>query len=147
MPIRKEESQSQKLYNVTCEIQQIGCHVNDLIKNTCPDYSAYVSVHLLALSSQVAFLTKALVGSHADTSMSASWLTLCISTELSFPARAAAALACGGTVSIPTEPGTLRGQCLDWLDWRFALLRQNRSFRIYEFVQFSIVSLSHTFTT
>lgn len=77
MPIRKEESQSQKLYNVTCEIQQIGCHVNDLIKNTCPDYSAYVSVHLLALSSQVAFLTKALVGSHADTSMSASWLTLC----------------------------------------------------------------------
>lgn len=138
--------QSQKLYNVTCEIQQIRCHVNDLIKNTCPGHSAYVSVHVLALRAQVAFFTQALVGSDADAPMPAGWLAFCDSAEVSFPAGAAAALARRGTVAIPTEPGTLGGQRLCRLDRGSALLGMGRSFGIDELVELSIVSLGHTLT-
>lgn len=67
---------SQKLYNVTCEIQQVRRHVNDLIKDTCPGHSADVPVHLLTLRTEIALFTEALVRSDTDTSMTACWLTL-----------------------------------------------------------------------
>lgn len=72
---------SQKLYNVTCEIQQIRCHVNDLIQNTCPGNSADASVHLFTLRTKIAFLTEALVGSDADTSVTTCWLTFSCKKE------------------------------------------------------------------
>lgn len=67
---------SQKLYNVTCEIQQVRRHVNDLIKDTCPGHSADVPVHLFTLRTKIALFTEALVRSDTDTSMTARWLTL-----------------------------------------------------------------------
>lgn len=114
---------SQKLYNVTCEIQQIRCHVNDLIQNTCPGNSADASVHLFTLRTKIAFLTEALVGSDADTSVTTCWLTFSNSAEVSFPAWTAAALARGGVVAIPTETRAIRGQGLCRLNCDSAFLR------------------------
>lgn len=96
---------SQKLYNVTCEIQQVRRHVNDLIKDTCPGHSADVPVHLFTLRTEIALFTEALVRSDTDTSMTTCWLTFGNSAEVSLPAGTAAALARGGVVAIPTEPG------------------------------------------
>lgn len=114
---------SQKLYNVTCKIQQIRCHVNDLIQNTCPGNSAYASVHLFTLRTKIAFLTETLVRSHTDPSVTTCWLTFGNSAEVSFPAWTAAAFARGGVVAIPTEPGAIRGQGLCRLNRDSAFLR------------------------
>lgn len=66
---------SQKLYNVTCEVQQVRRHVNELIKDTCPGHSADASVQLLTLRTEIALFAEALVWSDADSSMTTCWLT------------------------------------------------------------------------
>lgn len=114
---------SQKLYNVTCEIQQVRRHVNDLIKDTCPGHSADVPVHLFTLRTKIALFTEALVRSDTDTSMTARWLTLGNSAEVSLPAGTAAALASGGVVAVSTEPGAIGGQWLGRLNCDSAFLR------------------------
>lgn len=49
------------------------------------------------------------------------------SAEVSLPARTAAALARGGVVAVPTEPGNIWGQCLGRLNCDSAFLRHQRS--------------------
>lgn len=114
---------SQKLYNVTCEVQQVRRHVNDVIKDTCPGHSADASIQLLTLRTEIALFAEALVWSDADSSMTTCWLTFGSSAEVSLPAGAAAALARGGVVAIPTEPGAIRVQCLGRLNCDSAFLR------------------------
>lgn len=137
---------SQKLYNVTCEIQQVRRHVNDLVKDTCPGHSAHAPVRSFTLRAEIALFTEALVRSDTDTSVATGWLTFGNSAEVSLPARTAAALARGGVVAVSTEPGTIRGQCLGRLNCDSAFLRHQRSFGVYDLVEFSIVSLGHTLT-
>lgn len=137
---------SQKLYDVTCEIQQVRRHVNDLVKNTCPGHSAHAPVRSFTLRAEIALFTEALVWSDTDTSVTTRWLTFGNSAEVSLPARTAAALARGGVVAVPTEPGNIWGQCLGRLNCDSAFLRHQRSFWVYDLVEFSIVSLGHTLT-
>lgn len=70
-------NKSQTLYNVAGQIQQIGCHVYDLIKNTCPCHSSDVSIHLLTLKTKISFFTHAFIWSYADTPVSTGWFTFC----------------------------------------------------------------------
>lgn len=103
------------------------------------------SLTLFAHVSGVTILAQALVGLHAHTTITAAWLTLGHSTEGSFPAWTAAALACGRAVSILTVSGAGCHQKLRRLHSPMALFWSVRPFGVHQFVELPTVRLCHAF--